>query len=263
MILDKILQTKKEEIETARSRQPLSELSRRLGDLEDRPRGFARALRAMAESGGTAIIAEVKKGSPSRGIIRENFDPVEIAEVYQNHGATCLSVLTDEEYFFGHLSYLGAIREQVSLPLLRKDFLIDPYQVYEARLAGADAVLLIAAALDDDQLLELIATAQTLGIDTLLEVHCAEELERALLLPVDLIGINNRDLKTFITDLAVTETLAPRIPALQLAVAESGIHSRADIDRLHQAGARAFLVGESLMREPDIGAKLENLLGLR
>jgi indole-3-glycerol phosphate synthase len=262
MILDKILQTKVEEVAAAKVREPYSELERRVGDLEDQPRGFARALRTMVDSGGTAIIAEVKKGSPSKGIIRADFDPVDIAEIYENAGATCLSVLTDEQYFFGHLRNLWLIREQVSLPLLRKDFIIDPYQVVEARVAGADAILLIAAALDDDKLRELAELAASLQLDTLLEVHDVEELERALTLPVDLIGINNRNLKTFVTDLGVTEQLAARIPKMQLAIAESGINSRADIDRLQAAGAGAFLIGESLMRETDIETKLKSLISL-
>ncbi len=215
----------------------------------------------MAASGGTPIIAEVKKGSPSKGIIRADFDPVAIAEEYQDAGATCLSVLTDQQYFYGHLRYLGLIREQVSLPLLCKDFIIDPYQLYQARLAGADAVLLIAAALDDGQLLELAQQATALRLDILLEVHDAAEMERALKLPVDLIGINNRDLRTFVTDLGITEALAALVPETQLAVAESGITSRADIERLQVAGARAFLIGETLMREGDIAGKLRELLG--
>jgi len=262
MILEKILQTKIEEVAAAKAREPLVELRHRIGELEDQPRGFARALRTMADSGGTALIAEVKKGSPSKGIIRADFDPVEIATIYQDSGATCLSVLTDQQYFFGHLRFLGLIREQVSLPLLRKDFIIDPYQVVQARVAGADAILLIAAALDDDRLGELAELARELQLDTLLEVHDAEELERSLKLPVDLIGINNRNLKTFVTDLVITEQLAGRIPREQLAVAESGINSRADIERLQKAGAGAFLVGESLMREESIAAKLKSLLGI-
>lgn len=260
MILDKILKTKAEEVAAARQREPLSELERRVGDLEDQPRGFARALRTMRDSGGTALITEVKKGSPSKGIIRADFDPVEIAVTYERAGATCLSVLTDEQYFYGHLRYLGDIREQVSLPLLRKDFIIDPYQVVEARVAGADAVLLIAAALNDEQLCELAEKAAALRLDTLLEVHDADELERALRLPVDLIGINNRNLKTFVTDLGITERLASRIPKQQLAVAESGINSRADIERLQAAGAGAFLIGESLMREDNIEEKLNSFI---
>jgi len=262
MILDKILQTKAEEVAAAKQREPLAALELRVGELEDQPRGFARALRAMRDSGGTALITEVKKGSPSKGIIRADFDPVEIALCYENGGATCLSVLTDEQYFFGHLRFLWAIRELVSLPLLRKDFIIDPYQVVEARVAGADAVLLIAAALNDEQLLELAETARRLRLDTLLEVHDEAELERALRLPVDLIGINNRNLSTFVTDLAVSEKLAGRIPKQQLAVAESGINTRADIERLQAAGAGAFLIGESLMREADIAAKLAELIAL-
>lgn len=262
MILEQILQTKVEEVAAAKRREPYPELEKRVGDLEDQPRGFARALRTMAASGGTALIAEVKKGSPSKGIIRADFDPVKIATTYEKGGATCLSVLTDEQYFYGHLRYLWAIREQVSLPLLRKDFIIDPYQVVEARVAGADAILLIAAALEDDMLQELAELANSLQLDTLLEVHDADELERALSLPVDLIGINNRNLKTFVTDLGITEQLAGRIPKQQLAVAESGINSRADIERLQAAGAGAFLIGESLMREDNIETKLNCLIGL-
>lgn len=261
MILERILLTKKEEVAAAKAQRSLTDLATRIGDLEDIPRGFARALRTMAASGGTAIIAEVKKGSPSKGIIRADFDPVAIAEQYQDAGATCLSVLTDQQYFYGHLRYLGLIREQVSLPLLCKDFIIDTYQLYQARLAGADAVLLIVAALNDEQLLELAQQATALRLDTLLEVHDAAEMQRALKLPVDLIGINNRDLRTFVTDLGISESLASLVPADQLAIAESGITSRADIERLQTAGARAFLVGETLMREADIAGKLRELLG--
>jgi indole-3-glycerol phosphate synthase len=262
MILDKILQTKVEEVAAAKARESLADLERRVGDLEDQPRGFARALRVMRDSGGTALITEVKKGSPSKGIIRKDFDPVEIALTYEDGGATCLSVLTDEQYFYGHLRFLWDIREQVSLPLLRKDFIIDPYQVVEARVAGADAILLIAAALDDKRLQELAEVAGSLQLDTLLEVHDEAELERALKLPVDLIGINNRNLSTFVTDLAISEQLAGRIPQQQVAVAESGINNRADIERLSAAGAGAFLIGESLMREDDIHAKLNELIAL-
>jgi indole-3-glycerol phosphate synthase len=239
----------------------LTELQARVGDVEDVPRGFARALRTANGSGWTALITEVKKGSPSKGIIREDFDPVEIAEIYQNSGATCLSVLTDEQFFYGHLRYLGLIREQVSLPLLRKDFICDPYQIVEARVYGADAVLLIAAMLSVDELLEFNGVARDLGLDVLLEVHNEEELEAALQTDCELIGINNRNLKTFETDLGTTARLAKMIPAERLIVAESGIRNRADIETLQQAGADAFLVGESLMREGDIGAKLQELLG--
>ena len=259
MILDKILQTKQQEVAVARQQLSLAELRQKLTGLQA-TRGFARALRQRSAAG-IAIIAEVKKGSPSKGIIRADFDPVAIAQSYQRAGATCLSVLTDEQYFYGSLDYLGQIRGIVELPLLRKDFIVDPYQVYQARLAGADAILLIAAALTDEQLREFSELARELRLDTLLEIHDAEELERALELPVDLIGINNRNLKTFVTDLGITEQLAGRIPKQQLAVAESGINNRTDIERLRAAGAGAFLIGESLMREENIEAKLSSLIG--
>ena len=259
MILDQILATKKKEIATDQLRCPLTELKKIAADA-GKIRGFAKHLR-QSSAAGTAIIAEVKKGSPSKGIIREDFDPVAIAHSYEQGGACCLSVLTDEHYFYGSLDYLGQIRAQVGLPLLRKDFIIDPYQVFQARVAGADAILLIAAALDDAKLRELAKLATELQLDTLLEVHNSVELERALKFPVDLIGINNRDLQTFVTDLSITEQLAGEIPQQQLAVAESGIHNRADIERLQQAGAGAFLIGESLMREADIEMKLSSLLG--
>jgi len=260
-ILKKIVAHKREEVAAAKVKFPLANLKQRLSLVEDQPRGFSRALRVMHESGGTAIIAEVKKGSPSKGVIRPDFDPLAIAETYQEHGATCLSVLTDERFFLGHLGYLSLIREQVSLPLLRKDFICDPYQIYEARAYGADAVLLIAAMLDLVQLREFAACARELHLDVLLEVHDEAELELALQTDCKLIGINNRSLRTFVTDLATTERLRPKIPADRLVVAESGINRRADIERLLAAGAAAFLVGESLMREADIGAKLEELLG--
>jgi indole-3-glycerol phosphate synthase len=259
MILQKILQHKLTEVAAARLASPPAELAARLADLEDQPRGFVRALRAAVESGWTAIIAEVKKGSPSKGIIRSDFDPLEIAECYQNNGAACLSVLTDEHFFHGHLRYLHLIREQVSLPLLRKDFICDPYQITEARVAGADAILLIAAMLELNQLLDFSAAARELGLDVLLEVHNEAELEMALQTDCEMIGINNRNLNTFVTELATTERLAPLIPRERLVVAESGIHLRQDILRLTSAGAKAFLVGESLMREADIGAKLRSL----
>lgn len=260
-ILKKIVAHKREEVSAAKARFPLERLRDRLALVEDTPRGFAQALRVMGESGGTAIIAEIKKGSPSKGVIRADFDPLEIAGTYQDHGATCLSVLTDEKFFLGHLSYLGLIREQVSLPLLRKDFICDPYQIYEARAFGADAVLLIAAMLELSQLRDFAALAAELHLDVLLEVHDEAELELALQTDCGLIGINNRSLRTFVTDLATTERLRPMVPADRLVVAESGINSRADVERLLSAGAGAFLVGESLMREANIGAKLEELLG--
>jgi len=259
-ILKKIVDHKRLEVAAAILARPLKEMKARVADREDQPRGFERALRDAAASGWTAVIAEVKKGSPSKGIIRPDFDPLEIAGIYQDNGATCLSVLTDERFFLGHLRYLSLIREQVGLPLLRKDFLYDPYQIYEASAAGADAVLLIAAMLEQSQLEDLLGLARELFLDVLLEVHDGREMEMALATDCSLIGINNRSLHTFVTDLAVTERLAPRVPEERLAVAESGISCRGDVERLQAAGAKAFLVGESLMREENIGMKLAELL---
>lgn len=260
-ILQQIFSHKRGEVAAARASQPLAELKVRLGDREDQPRGFERALRDARLSGWTPVIAEVKKGSPSKGLIRPDFDPLDIAATYQDNGATCLSVLTDEHFFLGHLRYLALIREQVALPLLRKDFIFDEYQIYEAAAGGADAILLIAAMLEPQQLAELLGKARELYLDVLLEVHDERELEMALATDCGLIGINNRSLHTFVTDLTTTERLAQMIPADRLIVAESGINCRADIVRLQNAGAGAFLIGESLMREADIGAKLQELLG--
>lgn len=262
MILDRIAEHKRQEVALAKSRRSLASVQHGVGELEDQTRGFLRALRVVAASDWTAVIAEVKKGSPSKGVIREDFDPLTIAEIYQANGAACLSVLTDEHFFMGHLHYLGNIREVVNLPLLRKDFICDPYQIYEARLAGADAVLLIVAMLDAGQLVEYNALATELHLDVLLEVHDEPELELALSTGCELIGINNRNLQTFETDLATTERLLPLIPPGHFVVAESGITCRSDVLRLYQAGARGFLVGESLMREDDIGAKLRELQGV-
>jgi len=260
-ILKKIVAHKLEEVAAAKLAQPLGEVKALLSEREDQPRGFERALRTAAASGWTAIIAEVKKGSPSKGVIRPDFDPLDIAITYQENGATCLSVLTDEKFFLGHLRNLALIREQVALPLLRKDFIFDPYQIYEAAAGGADAILLIAAMLEPSAVQELKALADELYLDVLLEVHDERELEMALATDCGLIGINNRSLHTFVTDLSTTERLARIIPPERLIVAESGINCRADVERLQNAGAAAFLVGESLMREDDIGAKLNELLG--
>ena len=260
-ILKKIVAHKREEVAAAKAAVSLAEIKARISDREDQPRGFELALRTASQSGWTAIIAEVKKGSPSKGVIRPDFDPLDIAIAYQENGATCLSVLTDEKFFLGHLRNLALIREQVTLPLLRKDFIFDPYQVYEAAAGGADAILLIAAMLDLSPLRELKALAGELYLDVLLEVHDERELGMALATDCGLIGINNRSLHTFVTDLATTERLARMIPPDRLIVAESGINCRADVERLQNAGAGAFLVGESLMREEDIGSKLAELLG--
>lgn len=259
-ILKKIVAHKQEEVIAAMASASISELKARISDLEDVPRCFERHLREAVASGWTAIIAEVKKGSPSRGVIRADFDPLEIAAIYQDNGATCLSVLTDEKFFLGHLRYLALIREMVSLPLLRKDFICDPYQIYEARAAGADAILLIAAMLDLDQLREFHTVAQEIHLDVLLEVHDETEMEKALKTDCTLIGVNNRNLRTFVTDLGTTGRLARMMPCDRLLVSESGINSRADIMRLQADGAEVFLVGESMMREDDIGAKLQELL---
>lgn len=260
-ILKKICANKLEEVTAAKMATPLATLQSRIADLEDQTRGFERALRDAAESGWTAIIAEVKKGSPSKGLIRADFDPLTIAGIYAANGATCLSVLTEERFFMGHLRFLAMIREVVSLPLLRKDFIFDPYQVHEARAAGADAILLIAAMLDSHQLQDLADQARELFLDVLLEVHDERELEMALNTSCTLIGVNNRNLRTFVTDLGTTERLSRMMPADRFLVAESGINSRQDIERLERDGAKAFLIGESLMREEDIGMKLRELLG--
>ncbi len=258
-ILKQIVEKKHEEVEALRQACSIAELKSRISDLEDVPRGFERHLREAALSGWTPIIAEVKKGSPSKGVIREDFDPLEIAEIYQDNGATCLSVLTDEQFFLGSLRYLALIREQVGLPMIRKDFIIDPLQVYEARAAGADAILLIASILAPQQIVDLAGAAREASLDILLEVHDEEEMRVACDTDITLIGVNNRNLRTFVTDLGTTGRLAGMLPPDRLLVAESGINSRADIERLQADGARAFLIGESLMREEDIGAKLQEL----
>ena len=259
MILTQILEHKTLEVCSAKDTVAEIELRQRCADMPA-CRGFERRLRDLAATS-TAIIAEVKKGSPSKGLIREDFDPVQIACGYARAGAACISVLTDAKFFLGSLDYLSAIAAHVPVPLLRKDFVIDPYQIYEARANNADAILLIAAALDTLQLNEFYALARELGLDVLLEVHNADELEMALQTPCPLIGINNRCLKSFVTDLQVTQQLISMIPDARFVVSESGIYTRADIEKLQQWGAGAFLIGESLMREPDYEAKLQELLG--
>jgi indole-3-glycerol phosphate synthase len=259
-ILKKIVAHKQTEVAAAKAAVSIRELKARINDLEDVPRGFERRLREAVASDWTAIIAEVKKGSPSRGVIREDFDPLEIAGIYQDNGATCLSVLTDEKFFLGHLRYLPLIREAVSLPLLRKDFICDPYQIFEARAAGADAILLIAAMLDLNQLREFHAVAKEIYLDVLLEVHDEAEMEKALKTDCSLIGVNNRNLRTFVTDLGTTGRLSRMMPADRLLVAESGINNRDDINRLSADGAQAYLIGEAMIREADIGHKLRELL---
>ncbi|RMH60658.1 MAG: indole-3-glycerol phosphate synthase TrpC [Zetaproteobacteria bacterium] len=244
----------------ARKRQcPEQALLRRMDEYTPQP--FAEHLRGRIENGDNAIIAEVKKASPSKGTIRADFDPVAIAAGYARAGATCVSVLTDERYFQGSDRYLREIRQAVPLPILRKDFMLDPYQVIEARTLGADAILIIMAMVDDALAAELAACAHELGLSVLPEVHDASELERALALGTRLIGINNRNLHTFDTDLATTLELLPRIPADKSVITESGIATRADIQRMNAHGVHGFLIGESLMRAPDPAAALARLLG--
>lgn len=256
MILDEILEQKRRELDRARAALSPEDLARAASELSEPPRHFRRALESAPAP---RIVAEIKRRSPSRGEIRHAFDPVACAEAYAEGGACALSILTDEHYFGGHLSFLSKVRRAVDLPLLRKDFTIDAYQVDEARVASADAVLLIAAALGQSDLVALRARAALLSLDALVEVHDESELERALDAGADLIGINNRDLRSFETDLAVTERLAPRIPEGTVVVAESGIFTSADIARLSRAGAHAFLVGESLMRQEDLVQALRAL----
>lgn len=263
-ILDTIVEQKKREISrlpsTPVSSGQLREAVRRRGGSRD----FFAALK-KPRRGEVALIAEVKKASPSAGVIAPNFDPVRIAKEYEAAGATCLSVLTDEKFFQGSLEYLRAIRQAVGLPLLRKDFVIDARQIYEAVEWGADAVLLIAAILSDAQLREFQSLAREAGLAALVEVHDLEELERALAIGAPLIGVNNRNLKNFQVDLGTTELVSARLqraPATLL-VAESGIHTRADVERVTQAGASAILVGESLMRSGNIANQVEVLLGSR
>jgi indole-3-glycerol phosphate synthase len=257
-VLDEILAHKRVELEQARRRVAPAELARRAA-AQPPPRGFRRAL--LAGGPGPRVIAELKRRSPSKGEIRRDFDPVAIAKAYQAGGAVALSVLTDERFFGGSLAVLEAVRAATELPLLRKDFVIDAYQIDEARVAGADAVLLIVAALSKAELERLHVHAVGLGLDVLVEVHDEAELDAAKGIGAELIGINNRDLRTFVTDLGVTERLARRVPQGALVVAESGILGPEDVARLQRAGASAFLVGESLMREPDPGLALRRLLG--
>lgn len=256
-ILDRIVATKREEIERAKVFAPLEELRRR-AEQAPPPRDFLAALRNAPP---VALIAEVKKASPSKGIIREAFDPLAIAKTYQAHGASCLSVLTDAPYFQGHIEFLRWIKEAVEIPVLRKDFVLDPYQVVEARAYGADAVLLIAECLEGDTLPRLYDEVLAWGMTPLVELYEPQNLRRVVDLGAPLIGINNRDLRTFEVDLDHTIRLRAEIPSDRLVVGESGILTHDDLRRLGHAGVQAVLVGESLMREPDIGAAVDRLLG--
>ena len=257
-ILKKIVLRKAEEVSARSQRLPLSELAARAGDAPP-PRGFAEALHAKVAQGLPAVIAEIKKASPSRGVLREDFRPAEIAASYARGGAACLSVLTDIDFFQGCDAYLEQARAACALPVIRKDFIIDPYQIYEARVMGADCILLIAACLGDPQLGDLNGLAMELGLDVLVEVHDAEELERALAVPGRLIGINNRNLRTFEVTLETTLGLLGSVPADRLLVTESGILAREDVARMRAADVHAFLVGEAFMRADDPGAELARL----
>jgi len=256
MILDQIVAAKRQEIASLKKITPLANMQKAVGDLPP-----TRAFRQAINHRPCAIIAEVKRSSPSKGRIRDDFDPVQIASIYQEHGARAVSVLTDKQFFEGNGAYLAAIKKAIALPLLRKDFIIDAYQIYESRILGADALLLIAAILEPRQLQEYIELAEQLGLAPLVEVHDKEELAKALVAGAEIIGINNRDLQTFSTDLKRTLELAPIIPQGKIVVTESGITTRKDIELLMAAGINCFLIGEALMRADDIGEKLRELLG--
>ncbi|PAX09344.1 indole-3-glycerol phosphate synthase TrpC [Sphingomonas lenta] len=258
-ILDRILETKREEVAERRARVSLAELDHRIAQ-EGPPRGFRAAL-DWRSADGYALIAEVKRASPSKGLIRPDFDPPAHARAYVEGGAACLSVLTDERYFQGSDDYLVAARAAVPLPAIRKDFLIDPWQVAESRALGADAVLLIMAALDDAAAAEIEAAALELGMDVLVEVHDRDEMDRAARLRSRLIGVNNRDLRTFTVDFARTYELVAHAPEGCTFIAESGLTTRADLDAMAEHGIRCFLIGESLMRQPDVAAATRALVG--
>jgi indole-3-glycerol phosphate synthase len=260
-ILNKIVDVKRAELAVALERRPLSVVR---ADAESRvlTRDFEGAISQRIQAGRNAVIAEIKKASPSKGVIRPDFEPADIAQTYAEHGAACLSVLTDQQFFQGSVDYLKQARASCPLPVLRKDFLIDPYQVYESRVMGADAILLIAACLDDAQMRDMEAIARGLFMSVLVEVHDAHELERALRLQTRLLGINNRNLRTFEVSLDTTIALKASVPADKLLVTESGIAERADVQRMNAEGVHGFLVGEAFMRAPDPGAAMAQLFPL-
>ena len=257
-ILNKILDTKREEIRLTSGYRSLSELE---VEVQSAPsvRDFEEAIRSKIAAGQSAVIAEVKKASPSKGVIREHFDPIEIAQSYERHGAACLSVLTDRDYFMGAAEYLVAARSATQIPVLRKDFIIDPYQIYEARCMGADCILLIVAALEQSQMENLERVAMQLGMSVLVEAHSREEFERATRLQTTLIGVNNRDLRSFETSLQTTLSLLSDLPSGRILITESGIHRREDVALMRDRGVNAFLVGEAFMRQQDPGLALKSL----
>jgi len=257
-ILQRIIARKHEEIAVRQAAVPLAELRARVADLPP-TRGFAAAIDARIAEGHAAVIAEIKKASPSKGVIRADFDPARLAQSYARHGAACLSVLTDIDFFQGNDADLQTARAACPLPVLRKDFTVAAYQVWEARALGADCILLIVAALEDACLAKLAGLAAEIGLDVLIEVHDADELHRALRVPAPLLGINNRNLRTFATTLDTTLSLRDQVPAGRRLVTESGIHTLDDVARMRAAGIEAFLVGESLLRQPDPGAELQRL----
>jgi len=257
-ILRKIVDRKWQEIEQRQRTASLADLKARAGD-QPGTRGFAKALRQRIEASKPAVIAEIKKASPSKGVLRDPFEPAQIAESYEKGGATCLSVLTDHDFFQGHEDYMVAARNACSLPVIRKDFMVSPYQVYESRSIGADCILLIAACLTKGQMQELEGIAHEIGLDVLVEVHNSEEMNDALTLSTPLVGINNRDLHSFEVSLETTFDLHQRIGPERLAITESGIMTRADVETMTGRGIYGFLIGESFMRAPDPGAKLQEL----
>jgi indole-3-glycerol phosphate synthase len=260
-ILAEICANTRRQVAERKAAMPASWLKKKIAADHDHPRGFGLALKNTVATGRCGLIAEIKKASPSGGLIRADFDPASIARVYQTAGATCLSVLTDRDYFQGDPEHLRLARAACSLPVLRKDFLLDPWQVLESRALGADCILLIMAALTNEQALELEGVARDLGLDVLVEVHTRGELDRALGLQTPLLGVNNRDLKAMRTDLAATEELAPHVPPDRILISESGIRSKDDVHRLSRIGAQCILVGESLLRQADLHAAVHELIG--